>query len=1658
MDFNNFLKYISTSTSSASVNDILWNDVQLLMRMDLESNAKGYPQYRDYSRYNYQVRSYTGNSANSQISYVANGTSGYPLMETTSEIDVDSFMVIPNKFNHSLRLSELNSGVYDGSTIAPTYLEVMQEGNPLFSFGTSDFTIEFSFYADELALPWGNSRQCIFSLGKTTYYASANANNIGTYLLADSLGYGCFLKGSNLYFQALGVEYKVNVGTLTKLKWYHICIQRTGNTLKTYVDKVLANSYSFSTNLSYSLATNADTRQYRLNIGADTRTLLRFQSTESFKNSIDTSFSGGLSNLRITKKSRYSQSFYSLKLPFPLQANQNKLDSLYNDVMFNFPCNYDLFDYSKHLAHIEDKELLYKTFINFNTGYLNLDGNNKYLSIPISTDYLSSSEWTLEFYLCLFRNGVTDNTRFNSFHDAFSTYQVPTVNANATIHENYPFVKLIGDGNKNIFEVGLSLHNTFQNNFANYMYFSASTDGTNYLSFSEEANININRNSGIFEVPYTLPNTQIKFAYDGNKSLADLIPEYKSGLPTAYEEPNLHIAISRYNSNLNIFINGNLHKTIPFNFTLYQPGTNCQLQLGGLFLELLGRKILSTGNETARLSYGIKGVRLTNKARYNVAVTNTFTYDHSLHPFPNALNKYNPPRARILAISKANLSPSVSTDEVEWLVYLAQPVDNLVLADFTLSQLEGVTGASLTSITKNSNYEYSIKADSGTGNGKLGLNFIDRKTVYYKDTTTFISNEVGELSFEGEFYIINKSAPVPILTSGSSPYVNGQFTVNLKFDSAIATFNPEKIGVINGIISNIRLIDDILNIYEFDVTPVKQDPVIVQCLEGCGVTDTAIISSKSNVLTRIYSDSFPILQTPLNITNSIADLSPTRLQLSEVIDNNTVFSNTISPLGENSSLHVKPQLEQSGLKFNDFNAVNSTFSSYSISDWTIEFFLRVNSSGNKTTHIFSIEDPNTGICIVAKNGKLIIQRKIDNTANLFPGVEITEIDTPSYVDFTNTTYSTVEKYPHFAITKKGNVYRFYRNGVRVALISSSTNIDITKGDIFIGYYPNRISDQEYYLSNLKVTLGKALYTGYQVNIPSLPYTVLPNITDETSLLSYISIYSNNSDATKAKENDKIILYFNSIIELSNLPTVTILGREADLIQGQYNTFTASVNVEDGDIEGEVPFSILVHSELGIPESTFTSTTNGSKVFIDLTDLTASITTDVPNDDRYELECFITFSEPVLGFSLDKLTLTNCRVSNLIKYAIDNTYKFTMTANSTGLASVQLLANKVTDSVGNYNLVSNVFSRNCTVPAYVPDANWDNVLLLLQPTSSIVDESDFNHSISSNNVSVVNTTSPSGLTTAMFFNGTDSSLSVSLDQSLPGSMDYTIEFFMYVSSNSVFRLSRPSTLPASDVTTNSFKVQWEDVDNATSYVLDVAEDSNFSTFVPGFKQLNVGNNTNFDVQSSDLLSGTPESKKASIIASGGFVAAWSGRKDVLGYRLDVALDDDFDNKLYSYSNRFTTVPNFTVGNIKNAQLVSVSDDEDPLQDTIYSGANGVVLTGLVGNASYPKLMYFLEESSIRLYRNNGYGLPAIAEDIDPYTWMHVAVVNTTKYTYLYVNGELKDRIKNASFNTNLDIGYSIGGFYGYLTGLRITKGVARYSGTMYSIPKLPYSKN
>jgi hypothetical protein len=157
---------------------------------------------------------------------------------------------------------------------------------------------------------------------------------------------------------------------------------------------------------------------------------------------------------------------------------------------------------------------------------------------------------------------------------------------------------------------------------------------------------------------------------------------------------------------------------------------------------------------------------------------------------------------------------------------------------------------------------------------------------------------------------------------------------------------------------------------------------------------------------------------------------------------------------------------------------------------------------------------------------------------------------------------------------------------------------------------------------------------------------------------------------------------------------------------------------------------------------------------------------------------------------------------------------------------------------------------------------------------------------------------------------------------------------------------PSAQNATAVSFNSFTANWNSVSGATDYRLDVSTTNTFTTYVPGYQDVSVGNVTSYpvtglspqttyfyrvrayngcgtshnsnvrNVQTAPCTPAAPNAQAATNVTASRFTANWSSVSGAIDFRLDV-----------STSNTFTTyVPGYqdvSVGNVTSFPVTGLS---------------------------------------------------------------------------------------------------------------------------------------
>ena len=237
----------------------------------------------------------------------------------------------------------------------------------------------------------------------------------------------------------------------------------------------------------------------------------------------------------------------------------------------------------------------------------------------------------------------------------------------------------------------------------------------------------------------------------------------------------------------------------------------------------------------------------------------------------------------------------------------------------------------------------------------------------------------------------------------------------------------------------------------------------------------------------------------------------------------------------------------------------------------------------------------------------------------------------------------------------------------------------------------------------------------------------------------------------------------------------------------------------------------------------------------------------------------------------------------------------------------------------------------------------------------------------------------------------------------------------------FKPTAPTATDASSISQTYFNANWNAVASATGYSLDVAIDNSFTNFVAGYNDLDVGNILTFSVNTNLIANTTyyyrvraynsvsssnnsntksittlpnpppsPLANSATQITQTSFYANWNNSNSATGYKIDVAVDDQFTNILSTYNNKdvgnVTTLnitgltTNVTCfyrvraynpgGNSANSNIITLTTLRNPPATPVSSPANAITQTSFNANwnISNDATSYILDVSNDANFNN------------------------------------------------------------------------------------------
>jgi hypothetical protein len=142
----------------------------------------------------------------------------------------------------------------------------------------------------------------------------------------------------------------------------------------------------------------------------------------------------------------------------------------------------------------------------------------------------------------------------------------------------------------------------------------------------------------------------------------------------------------------------------------------------------------------------------------------------------------------VQSINRADGNPT-NAASVSWTVKFSENVSGVNAGDFTLAPSVGVSGASITGVSGSAN-TYTVTANTGSGDGTLGLNLVDDDSISDGTGNKLGGTGAGNGSFTGEVYTIDKTGPTVTIDhiGQADPTSGSTITFTAHFSEVVTDF------------------------------------------------------------------------------------------------------------------------------------------------------------------------------------------------------------------------------------------------------------------------------------------------------------------------------------------------------------------------------------------------------------------------------------------------------------------------------------------------------------------------------------------------------------------------------------------------------------------------------------------------------------------------------------------------------------------------------------------------------------------------------------------------------------------------------------------------------------------------------------------------------
>ena len=542
-----------------------------------------------------------------------------------------------------------------------------------------------------------------------------------------------------------------------------------------------------------------------------------------------------------------------------------------------------------------------------------------------------------------------------------------------------------------------------------------------------------------------------------------------------------------------------------------------------------------------------------------------------------------------------------------------------------------------------------VVGDIGVVNGTAGV-FAGSGTTYTANitpsgqgmvTVSVAANVANDAATNGNIAGVNLTrvydnvAPtVTISSSATDPTNVSLIPVTITFSESVTGFVVGDIGVVNGTTGNLAGSG---TTYTANITPTGQGMVTVSVAANVAKDAATNGNSAATNLTRVYDNVVPTV----TITSSATD--PTNISPIPIA---ITFSESVI-----------------GFDATDISVTNGTAGTFAGSGTTYTANITPSGQGTVTVGVAGAlaSDAAGNTNTAASN----LTRNFTGTDTTAPTVVISSVTAdPTNVSLIPITITFSESVMGFVVEDIGVV-----NGTAGTFAGSGTT----------------------YTANItptgQGTVTVSVATNVAIDVATNGNTAATNLTRVfDNIAPTVTITSSSTDPTNVSPIPVTITFSESVIGF-DINDISMTNGTAGTFAGSGTTYTANITPAG---QGAITLSVAANVASDAAANGNTAATNLTRVYDNVAPTVTITSSSTDPTNVSPIPVTITFSESVIGFDVNDISMTNGTAGTFAGSGA--TYTANITPTGTGVVTVSVAANKATDAAINNNAASNILSR------------------------------------------------------------------------------------------------------------------------------------------------------------------------------------------------------------------------------------------------------------------------------------------------------------------------------------------------------------------------------